>query len=338
MARSLKASDRPRIVVVGAGRMSHDFHLPSLKYLMKTRRCSLVAISDLSQEAAAGACRKFGIPKAYSDFNEMLKVEKPDGVAVYVPIAATKFVVSAILKKGYPVLTEKPPGASVEECRDLIRAARIGKARNMVAFNRRFCPVIVQGKSEALKRGKIKGASALMYRNKRQDEFFVKGTGIHSLDALRFLGGDMESVCVDKRKLSSDTRPSFTALIEYSNGTVGTFAVRPEAGAQLERYEVFSEKAVVLIKAGVGWLLDTPGHCEVYHENKPEKVLDALKPYANFKGDLAIAAAGGFYGENAAFIAALHGEIPFTPTLEQSLQSMEIVEALQQGKSWKRRK
>src|SRR5471030_1353629 len=152
----MKKSSLPRIAVIGAGHMALDVHLPSQQHLAKNGQSVLAAVCDLNGAAAAKAAREFGAGASYTDIDEMLRVEKPDGVVVIMPVPVTARVASAVLKKGYPVLMEKPPGASAKECRALIAAAKKGKAPNMVAFNRRYCPVIVQGKQEVAKRGAIK--------------------------------------------------------------------------------------------------------------------------------------------------------------------------------------
>jgi predicted dehydrogenase len=269
----------------------------------------------------------------------MLKAEKPDGVIVVVPVKFTASVASAVLSQGFPVFLEKPPGASPRECRQIIAASKKGKAPSVVAFNRRHCPVLVQGKTEVLKRGGIKGASALMYRFNRDDDDFFYGTGIHSLDALRYLGGDIDRVELDHRTLARGVRPVYTLIISYKNGGVGTLSIRPQSGAHLERYEILGENAIAFVRAGVGWLLDAPGSCTLYDKNTLIPLPDPLKkkPFAKANAKLKSAVAGGFFGENAAFVDALSGKAKFQPSAEESLQSVEIAQAVQSGKSWKRR-
>jgi predicted dehydrogenase len=327
----------PRIAVIGAGRMAQEFHLPSQQALVKSRRSVLTSICDLDSRAAAKAAKAFGIPAVYSDIDEMLRTEKPDGVVVIVPVKFTARVASRVLRQGFPVLMEKPPGASPRECRQIIAAAAKSKTPNMVAFNRRFCPVLVQGKAEIVKRGAIKGASGRMYRHLRDDSDFFYSTGIHTLDALRFLGGDIDRVELDRRTVASGERPVYTLIISYANGGVGTLSIRPQIGAQLERYELFGERAVALIHAGVGWLLDTPGSCALYDNNKRVKLPNPQPELARARGPLKTAIAGGFFGENEAFVNALRGGGDFSPSVEDSLQSVEIVHAVQAGKNWRRR-
>jgi predicted dehydrogenase len=327
----------PRIAVIGTGEIATNFHLPSLRKLARDGRCVLAAVCDLDRRAAARAARAFGAKRSYGDALAMLDAEKPDGVVVLVPIAATAAVAGAVLRRGYPTLLEKPPGASSAQCRQLIRDARAGKARDCVSFNRRFCPVLVQGKREILKFGATKGASARMVRTRRTEPDFLFGTGIHSLDALRYLAGDIERVDTDRRTLAGDEQPSFTVTIGYRSGAAGSLCVRPEGGVQLERYELFGNGAVATINAGVGWLVDKPGNCTVYHDNRRVKLPDPLAPYAGFRKDLLDAATGGFYGAEAAFVDSLHRDTRFSPSLEESLPTVEIAEAIQAGRNWRRR-
>lgn len=333
----MSSSNRPRIAIVGAGRIAFNFHLPSQAYLAQSGRSELAAICDVNQEAAAKAAKQFGAKAVYHDIDEMLKQEKPDGVVVLTRTVDMEQAAGSVLRKGFPVLMEKPPGESSRQCRSMIAAAKAGRAKNMVAFNRRFCPVIVQGKKELLKRAPLKGASALMYRHLRDEDDYFYGTGIHSLDALRYLGGDIDSVETTDEPVAKGERPVFTLVINYKNGSSGTLVVRPQAGVQLERYELFAHNTVALIRAGVGWLLDSPGSCTIYENNKQIRISDALAPYRRFDKKLKSAAVSGFFGENAHFVDALRGKAKFAPSLEESLQTVEIAEAVQAGKNWKRK-
>ncbi|MCZ7647675.1 MAG: Gfo/Idh/MocA family oxidoreductase [Planctomycetota bacterium] len=325
----------PRIAVIGAGNLSRRYHLPSFAELQRKRRCVLAALCDLDEARAAEAARAFGARRVYTDVETMLRAERPDGVAVIVPVQHTRRVAGMVLKKGYPTLTEKPPGLTPAECKGLIRDAKAGRAPNMVAFNRRQCPMLVQAREEVLKRGPLKGANGRMYRHRRVDPAFWT-TFIHSVDALRFLGGEIDRVVVDRRTLHGDKRPAFTCAIEYAGGGLGTLSVRPEAGASVERYELFGKECTAFARAGVGWLADGKGLCELYDAGKRVPLPDPLKPYARFQGNLLEAAVGGFYGEDAAFVEAVRAGKGYGPSLAESLPSVEICMAVQAGRGWRR--
>jgi len=102
---------------------------------------------------------------------------------------------------------------------------------------------------------------------------------------------------------------------------MGTLCVRPQSGVQIERYEAFGEQTTALIQAGVGWLVDKPGNCAVYHAGKPVRLPDPLKPYRGFTGQVYSAATGGFYGSEATFIESLRTGKELSPTLAESLRT-----------------
>jgi len=329
---------RPRIVVIGAGAIANRCHLPCLKHLADQKRCEIAAICDLDTTRAATTARDFGVSKIYTDFEAMLRIEKPTGALVLTKMQNTASVAGAILRRGIPVLMEKPPGSSARECRQLIRDARTGRASGYVAFNRRFCPVLVAGRDAIVARGRIKGASARMMRASRTDEEFFFGTGIHSLDALRFLGGEIESIDTDRRILVKGERPAFTLMIGYVNGAAGTLSIRPQSGANLEHYDLFGENCTAMINAGSGWELDMPASLAVYHDKKLLRLADPLGKYRRFRSALHAAACGGWYRANERFVASLAGGAKLSPTVEECLPSVEIAEAVQAGRSWKRRR
>jgi myo-inositol 2-dehydrogenase / D-chiro-inositol 1-dehydrogenase len=329
--------DRPRIVVIGAGYISWLYHLRSVQHLAARGRCDFAAVCDLDARLAAKAARTFAAQRWYTDVDTMLDAEKPDGVVVITPIAATARVAGAVLRRGFPVLMEKPPGGSSRECRQLIRAAASTRAPNCVAFNRRFSPLLVQGHDAIRGFGPVKGASARMFRQGRKDPLFFFQTGIHSLDALRWLGGEIASVEMDRRVMGKDKRPAYALIIGYENGALGTLEIRPEAGLQLERYELFGRDSVAIMRSGMGSLIDQPGDCTVYRDGKALRLPDPLRPFRGMDAKLHEAASGGFYGAEANFVECLRSGRRLSPTVEECLRSVQIAEAVQAGRSWKAR-
>lgn len=320
--------------------MAAKVHLPSLAHLGATKRCDLAAACDLNAQAAAETATRFGFAQAYTDLDTMLKTERPDGVVVLTQTAVMARVAGRVLRKGFPVMLEKPPGQSAKECRSLIRAAAAGRrggVKHMVAFNRRFCPFVAQ--AHALQAGKQpQGASGLMYRAGRQDADFWT-TAIHSIDALRYLGGEMERVDTERVVLPGDRAASFIMRIGYASGGAGTLSIRPVAGVRLEEYDLFAGNRVARVRFCMGWPHDAPGDCRLYEGDRQLPIADALKPFAKLraKKDLFGAVQAGFYGENAAFVEALATGKPMGPSLSESLASVEIGEAMQAGRRWKLR-
>ncbi|HBR32332.1 MAG TPA: hypothetical protein DD733_09645, partial [Clostridiales bacterium] len=96
----------------------------------------------MNEARAAKYSEEFGFAANYSDFNIMLDEEKPDVVCVVTPVEATFGIVSKVMKRGFAVLLEKPPGKDGQEVRELLSISKRYNIPNRVAFNRRFMPLV----------------------------------------------------------------------------------------------------------------------------------------------------------------------------------------------------
>lgn len=179
-----------KICIIGCGSHSSGVHGPSLReYAGLNPQAALAACCDMNAAKAAEYSREFGFMKSYSDFEKMLDDEKPDAVSIVTPVEATFGVVSKVMKKGYPVIFEKPPGRDSREVRELLSISRQCDIPNRVAFNRRFMPLVRKLKEmmdENLKPGTIQNIEYHMGRVNRIDPDFST-TAIHGIDAVRYI-------------------------------------------------------------------------------------------------------------------------------------------------------
>jgi D-xylose 1-dehydrogenase (NADP+, D-xylono-1,5-lactone-forming) len=100
----------------------------------------LVAIASRRPEAGANAALRWSIPRVYSSYDELLADSELD--AVYIPLPNhlhAEWTVRAA-DAGKHVLCEKPLALSLDEIRDIERAATRNNVRVMEAFMYRFLP------------------------------------------------------------------------------------------------------------------------------------------------------------------------------------------------------
>jgi predicted dehydrogenase len=109
-----------RAALVGAGQIARQ-HLACLQELPDVE---VRAVCDLSAAAAECAAERFRIPKWYTDFREMLAVERPDVVHVTTPPSSHFRLATAALEAGAHVFVEKPATENVEEARAIHQTAR----------------------------------------------------------------------------------------------------------------------------------------------------------------------------------------------------------------------
>lgn len=112
---------RAAIGLVGAGWYSTIAHLPAL---VDDRRVEVVAVCDADPSRAEEAARRFGIPRAFSDAQELFSVDGLDGVVIATPHTTHFALVSGALRAGLDVLVEKPLTTVAADAWRLVDLAR----------------------------------------------------------------------------------------------------------------------------------------------------------------------------------------------------------------------
>jgi predicted dehydrogenase len=319
-----------RIAVVGAGGIARGSHLPSLQRLLaEGAPVELAALCDLDLERAQGLAAHFGFERVYADYRDMLDAVSPDAVWVLVPIPAMREVAGFFLGQGVPTLMEKPPGASSAETLALAEIAAAQGTPHQVAFNRRYAPLLLEMKALIGEAGPVRGVSCQFYRYRRGEPDFAYGTGLHGLDTLRFLG-DSE-VCEVHTRLGPHESAQVTLV--YESGFQGIMEMLPRVGMQSERYTAHAGERTVIVEGVIGWLTLFPGFLQRYDGGLLSQTVDNAQEAKTAPECALPHVAGGYYGESAAFIRALcEGRAP-SPDLASSLRSVQIAEAVNQGRS-----
>jgi D-galactose 1-dehydrogenase len=108
-----------RIGIIGVGKIAQDQHIPVIR---KNPAFELLAVSSQRGMSVEG------VPHAFKDYREMLRLADLDAVAVCTPPQIRHTIAREALEAGKHVLLEKPPAATLSELEDLRRAAdRAGK-------------------------------------------------------------------------------------------------------------------------------------------------------------------------------------------------------------------
>lgn len=156
--------DRARIGIVGMGTIAQTIHLPILS---KLPDAEIVAACDIDLNKATSIAKKFGIPRCYNSFEDMLKKEE-DIVAVDVcaPTNLHRDIAVAVLESKRDVLVEKPLARTEKESLDIVAAAKKNHKQVMVGMNSRFRPdsMILKGFIQDKALGEIFYAKAGWFR------------------------------------------------------------------------------------------------------------------------------------------------------------------------------
>lgn len=109
-----------RIGIIGAGWWAANTHAPALRAL---ENVEIVAACRRQPDRLAEFAEKVGVPRTFTDHEEMLDSVALDAVVVCSPHALHYTHVKAALQRGLPVLTDKPLAIHTSEAEDLIRLA-----------------------------------------------------------------------------------------------------------------------------------------------------------------------------------------------------------------------
>ncbi len=176
--------------------------------LSRSAGVEFVASADVSADALRAAQKKHGV-STYGDYEEMLSKEELDTVIVSAPPNFHEAMTCNALEAGAHVICEKPMAATPEACRHMVAKARECDRLLGTGFNMRFFPalrklkqVVDDGsigtlryvKSTAGHRGLAEFKARWMYDKDIMGGSALFDVGIHSIDLVHYVMGDIASV------------------------------------------------------------------------------------------------------------------------------------------------
>ncbi|WP_284646121.1 Gfo/Idh/MocA family protein [Paenibacillus silviterrae] len=126
--------NKVKIAVIGAGSIS-EMHLRSYQ---NNPQAELYAICDLNEERARTKAEKYGIPRIYTDYRELLTDSEIDAVSICTWNNSHAPISIAALEAGKHVLVEKPLCKTVDEALRVEAAVRNSGKTLQVGFVRRY--------------------------------------------------------------------------------------------------------------------------------------------------------------------------------------------------------
>lgn len=124
-------ADRIRFGIIGAAGRGNSF----VQALGANPATELTALCDVRREPLEANAAELGVEHAFTDAGELLDSGAVDAVIIGTPMQWHAPQAILALERGIHVLSEVTAGVSVEECRDLVRAARRSTATYMMAEN-----------------------------------------------------------------------------------------------------------------------------------------------------------------------------------------------------------
>lgn len=230
-----------RVGIIGVGLMGTDH---AHRVAQRTANATLVAVSDVDADRAAGLAGRFDGVRVISDPMALIADDSVDAVIIASPGFAHEEQVMACLQHGKYAMCEKPLTMDSTSALRLVRAERAaGHPLIQVGFMRRFDPEYTQMKA-LLDSGEY-GRTLLLHNVHRnlsapgadfRSEMIVRDSLVHEVDVSRFLFGE-EIVSV---RVMSPAATSF-APRGVADPQIAIFRM---AGGALAITEVFANSQV----------------------------------------------------------------------------------------------
>lgn len=136
----MKANKRLSVAIVGCGYVANEHAIA----WRRVKGVELAACCDVNEEAAKSFSRKYGIPKFYVDFEELLNEERPSIVDICTSPQTHKPLAVRAMKLGCHVLLEKPIAMSARDAEEIMLVWKRSGVMLCVVHNWPFQPVVLE--------------------------------------------------------------------------------------------------------------------------------------------------------------------------------------------------
>jgi predicted dehydrogenase len=275
---------RPRpIVLIGAGGVVHDAHLPAYA----KANFKVAGIYDLQSERSQQMAAKFGIPTVYKTLTEALSTS---GLVFDVAIPPDQLLsVLEQMADGSVVLMQKPMGTNMAEARQIVALCRKKRLTAAVNFQLRFSPMML-ALGDILRRdliGPIVDVDVHLNYSEPWEMFpFLKSqprvemliTSIHYFDWIRSILGEPSGVhakSIPHPRFPQIEATRTSAILDYGNQTRcclslnDTWQYRPAQEACTIRVEGLKGAAVVKLGCLIGYPHGEPDGLEFITAGQP---------------------------------------------------------------------
>lgn len=250
-------NNKIKVALIGAGHWGSGYAY----ILSQLSQVELVSVSDLKIDLVNQLSSELKT-KAYVDYHKMLDQELLDAVFVCTSDWAHLEPCLSSIQKGLHLFVEKPLANSVKDGEEIIKAAKNKGVKLMVGHSMHFDPryhiahkAVHEGRIGKIIhifcRANDMQINALRYAGKTNPAFYL---GVHHLDFIRWLAGDVERVYTESAKILWKDLPTvdgFSTVMKLKSGATAileNYWVLPKSrGKSTARTEITGTEGVIFI-------------------------------------------------------------------------------------------
>ncbi|MEM3692698.1 MAG: Gfo/Idh/MocA family oxidoreductase [Candidatus Bathyarchaeia archaeon] len=273
----------------------------------------LVAVADVVAEKVEAAKQRYGVPRGYTDYKEMIEAEKPDIVSIATrPSTHASITIFAAEHGVRGIYCEKPLCCSMAEADAMMKACQSHGVKFNYGTQRRYMPLYKKIR-ELIEGGELGDIQCIVGLCGFGG---VQWTHTHTTDMLMFLAGDAEveyvqgNVAVDDadfddNRIETDPR-LLLGYVKFRNGVLGYIV--PGLGYE---FEVCGKRGKIrTLNNGLGCQLWKAGKWNILEETSFPK-LKVESGTVNCIRDLIEAIETGRETKGNIFLARRSQEIAF---------------------------
>jgi predicted dehydrogenase len=275
--------------IIGAGRFADNVFAPALKQSRDARLWAIMARDKTKAEAFA---KKHEVPKFYDAAAALCNDEEIDVVYIASPtfIHCEHAVLAA--QCGKQIFCEKPMASTLEECDQMISAAKQNNVTLMIGHNMRFHK-IHQKVKEMIADGLVgtvglaRAEIITSFKKNQGDKFTTDqfrlnravggggvlfDMGIHAIDVLRYiLDDDIKEVSAFSQNLFIDCNGEDTvsAVLKFKKGAYGAIAASGALPYARNGIEIYGDKGAITTDGSV-WISVRSADIKVFTNGKWE--------------------------------------------------------------------
>jgi len=214
--------------IVGLGYIFEEY----LKVISSIKDFEIVGVLSKSNIKAIKISRFNNKIKAYQNIKEMMTDNKVKAVMILVNPEEVFSVLKQVIPYKKTIFTEKPVGINFEETKKLNNLFIKYNTPNMVGFNRRFYSIFEKGIKAINKHGGItsmfvEGHERFWKVNKKRNKKllynWIYANSSHTIDLLRFFGGEYKEIFSFKKKIYKNNGDHFSMILKSKKNILSTY-------------------------------------------------------------------------------------------------------------------
>jgi len=327
-----------RGVALGAGYFSH-FQYEAWKRIPGV---AITALYNRTEQKARDVMARYGVPRYYADWREMLDAESPDFVDIITPPETHEEMCAEAAMRGITIICQKPLAPTLAESRRIVSHAREAGVRFLVHENWRWQPWYRKIKelqhngtleqcthcSFRLRTGDGWGKDAYLARQpffRRYPRLLVYETGVHFIDTFRYLLGEIVEVYANLRQLNPVIMGEETGQLFFRHSSGATSILDANRYNESEAGDPRFTFGDLRIDAMNGHLtMDTSATLRFKPLGQAVREIAYPHERRGFAGDCV-------YALQRHFVQCMRGGEPFESHGEDYLKTLAVVEAVYQS-------